>query len=42
MFEAALGSNQPAAAPELHKGEEIVYTPKVKLQQSVKKQGGCG
>jgi len=41
-FDAALGSRWPAAAPELENGETIKYTPKIKLQKVVRKQGGCG
>ena len=40
-FDSALGSNHPAAEPDLH-GQEIEFTPRVKLVRQVKRQGGCG
>jgi len=41
-FDAALGSNQSAAEPDLHALDRLEYTPKVKLAKKVKRQGGCG
>ena len=41
-FDAALGSNLPAAEPPEHELEHLEFTPKVKLAKNVKRQGGCG
>jgi len=43
IFLSALGSEQESAAPEKeHLNFKLDYTPKVKLQKKVRKQGGCG
>ena len=42
IFFAALGSNHESAEPEKeHLHFKLEYTPKVKLQKKVRKQGGC-
>ena len=42
-FKSALGSNQPAAEPDVDAhSKKIHYTPKVKLEKKVTRQGGCG
>jgi rhodanese-related sulfurtransferase len=42
VFPAALGSNQPGAEPDAHWGEDLEFTPKVKLQKKRPVGGGCG
>ena len=41
IFNSALGEKQPGADPDLGH-EKLDYTPKVKLETRVKRQGGCG
>jgi hypothetical protein len=42
VFNAALGSNQPGAAPDAHLAEDIEFTPKVKIEKKKAVGGGCG
>lgn len=41
-FDAALGSNQPAAEPHEHWLEELDFESKVKMAKKIVRQGGCG